>query len=63
MPVVIFFGTIGRMIGPYTQEQIRNLNEHCNDSRNSSLECEFSRGTNSYTCKHMCAQTRLPKDV
>ena len=28
------------MIGPYTREKIRNLNDECN----SSLECEFSRG-------------------
>ena len=39
----------------YTQENICNVNDHCNDDCNSSLECEFSRGrTNSYinTCVH-----------
>ena len=42
------------MIGPYTREKIRNLNDHCTDDCNSSLECEFSRGTSSYlnTCVH-----------
>ena len=39
---------IFRIIGPYTREKIRNLNDHCNDDCNSSSECEFSRGTSVY---------------
>ena len=52
----------------YTREKIRNLNDHCNDDCNSSLECEFSRGTSLYinTCAHKYkghVKLRLPKDV
>ena len=38
----------------YTQEKICSLNDHFNDDCNSSLECEFSRGTSLYTntCTH-----------
>ena len=55
------------MIGPYTQEKIRNLNDHCNDDCNSSLECEFSRGMslciNTYMAKvPRSRKPRLPKD-
>ena len=43
-----------RMIGPYTREKIRNLDDHCNDDCNSSLACKFLRRTSSYlnTCVH-----------
>ena len=55
------------MIGPYTREKIRNLNDHCNDDCNSSFECKILE-KNGFVYKHMCAQVqrsrkpRLPKD-
>ena len=56
------------MIEPYTWEKIRNLNDHCNDDCNSSLECKFSRGTSLYIKQHVGTSTRsrklrLSKDV
>ena len=45
------------MIGPYTREKICNLNDHCNDDCNSSLECEFSRGTS------LCAQVQRSRKL
>ena len=67
------------MIGPYTREKICNLNDHCNDDCNVSLEFRMRilERRNKFVYKHMFAQTqrshniqnifweaeRLPKDV